>query len=531
MKSLLLVTIILLELNTAFAQWPVYGTEYDWAYPNQIREVYDHGFIVSFDYKPNGINYASNSGLLKVDVNGNLLWKKVLSNQNKFAGIKGIAVTPDNGLVISGWSCLLDEFADPFITKFNACMDVEWCNIYRTPGIEDLIDEIVYIPYENTYLVNMFKYDYNNPHERIYLMKLDSAGNVIWKNLYCTNTDYISELPLGLEFSQVDSSVILNGFVYAYEDSTGMYAAQPYWMKVNTNGEFIWEFYRIPDTSFTYGLSSRKPLFYSNNILAPLTTSFNSRLIKISSTGHFLLLNTLYQPDSSITCTVNSSCKMGNNLYFGMQYFTTGFDGLGNGVLQKTDSIGNLITESVLPVDFTSVIFDICNTLDSKLLIGCIHDLYADDFMLMKFTEDLEYDSIYTTPMTYDSLCPGEITSGSITMACNEIVKVDFLEDHGISVLKLAPNPATGYTIIYLPETYATKSEQDIFNVTSYRSDYVRDLLLSVYDIHGALVYSKSWPDNTKEQVLQLSGWKPGMYLIRISNEESIISTGKLLVR
>lgn len=533
MIRLLLIFLLTVPNLTAFAQWPVYGTEYDWAYPNQIRETYDHGFIVSFDYKPNGMNYESNSGLLKVDVNGNLLWKKVLNNQNKFTAIKGISVTPDNGLLIAGWTCLLDEYTDPFMIKFNACLEVEWCNIYKTPGIEDLIDEVVYIPDDNAYLVDVFNDDPNHPQQRIFLMKLDSTGNIIWKNLYCTNTDYISELPLGLEFSSTDSSVILNGYVYACEDSTGIYAIKPYWMKVKTDGEFMWELYRITDSTFTNGFSRRKLMLDSGLIFSPLLGMqySDSRLCKLSADGEFLELNTIYQPDSCVGSVINSSCKMGNSLYFGMQYFTTGVDALGNGVLQKTDFFGNFIKESLLPLDFTSIIFDICNTLDNKLLIGCVHDMYTDDFMLMKFTEDLEYDSIYTNPMVYDSLCLGGITSGSITMACNEIVKVNEPENIGSSIMKLTPNPAEDHTIIYLPELFGTVKEQGIFNVTSYRSDYVKDLLLSVFDINGRLVYLKPWPDNIKEQVLQLNGWKPGMYFIRISNKGSIFSTGKLLVR
>lgn len=528
MRNLLFILLIISSIATK-AQWPVvYGQEYYWAYPNHTRETYDKGFIVTFDYQHNP-GMAYNSALLKVDINGNLLWKKVLANQSKYMQIRGLDVDHDGGVIISGRTCINNDLPDAFVMKLNACMQPEWCNIYNTPSLEDLAGEIIFLPFEDTYILSLTNSD---SEERVQLMKIDSSGHTLWRNVYANNPDYISELPIGLEYSALDTSVILSAFVYAYEDSSGMYCAQPYWSKINTYGDFLWELYHIPDTSFTYGIARRRPLLTNNgNIIAPAVTSYNSHLVSIGKYGNYEWIRTLYQPDTAIAIVVNSASILNDNVYLGVQYFNNGFDPIGKGALQKNDTLGNFIGEVVLPVDFTSTIFDICNSFDNKLLITAGHDMSLEDFMLIKYNENLESDSVYTYPYIYDSLCPWGITSGSIEMACDVITGIENEIKKGLSTLKLAPNPADEYTVVYLPETVATKETQGVFNVTTYRSDYVKNLSMDIYDIYGHQVYSSPWPDQIKEKVLNISDWKPGIYMIRIFNSEQIISTGKLLVK
>ena len=152
------------------------------------------------------------------------------------------------------------------------------------------------------------------------------------------------------------------------------------------------------------------------------------------------------------------------------------------------------------------------------------------DFMLIKYNENLEYDSVYSYPYDYDSLCPGGITSGSIEMVCDIITVSGNVVNEGLSTLKIAPNPADEYTVVYLPETIETNEIDGVFKVTTYRSNYVKNLSMDIHDIHGHQIYSSPWPDQIKEKALYISDWKPGIYMIRIFNSEQVISTGKLVV-
>ena len=170
-------------------------------------------------------------------------------------------------------------------------------------------------------------------------------------------------------------------------------------------------------------------------------------------------------------------------------------------------------------------------TYDNKLLIYANYNYSARDVMIIKYTEDLVFADLNTDQLIYDSLCPTTITSGTVELACNIITGLKNQSDKGITKLTIVPNPAEDYTVIYLPETIETGTWQGVMDVTTYRSDYVRNLTMDIVNINGQRVYSKPWPDNLKEQVLSVSDWNPGLYLIQIRNQNRIISTGKLLVR
>lgn len=512
------------------SQVNIYGQEHFWASPYQLIETDDHGFVVVYEFQ----DYQGsplNSAILKVDVNGNLLWKKLMGNDSKHLQLNGIAKSPDGGYVLSGWTCLIDDYSDPFILKVNSCFETEWCKIYKTNYIDDLAGEIVQIPGENAYITYFF---YNqNVHERISIIKIDLEGNTIWKNNYSNNPIYISELALGLGYSEQDTSVLLRGIVYAYEDSSSMYALQPYWLKVDTDGFMQWEIFHIPDSSFTYGVSARKPIFLQDsNIILPATQiPSTGKLIKINSEGNFKWLKTLHHPDTVLAVDLNSTAILNNNIYVGAQYFVTGEEYVGYASIIKNDTSGNFISQCIIPTNFTSVIYSLLATSDSKLVISASHDYNDMDFMLIKYNEALEYDTINSQFYDYDSLCPYAITPDEIEMNCDIVTDVTDLETGNFSGIKFAPNPADLFTIITLPETITSEEPTGFFNVKSYRADYVKELKLAVYNINGRLVYASPWPDNTKEKVLFTSDWEIGMYLIKITKGEQLLLSGKLMVK
>jgi hypothetical protein len=291
----------------------------------------------------------------------------------------------------------------------------------------------------------------------------------------------------------------------------------------------------MPENTFSRGFTSEEPFLKNPNSmisgLLSVAPGNNSQIAQFNyQNGEFEWIKTLHQPDTSNVCTLNSTAKLNDYIYCGVQYFETGYDPTGNASLQKNDTLGNFIEEVILPVNFTSVIEEICITSDEKLLISATHSLVQDDVMLIKYNQNLEYETINTSQILYDSLCPFTITSGTIELACSIITGLNSQSKKGRSTLKLSPNPATDYTIIYLPETIETASRQGILDVTTFSSDYVKNLFLEVINLNGQIIYSEPWIDNSKEQVLSVSGWKSGMYLIRIRDNNRILSSGKLLV-
>lgn len=534
MKQLSFIFLLLsIFIEDAFCQWPqVFGTEYYWATPNHTREAYDKGFLLTLDFEPQQYT-PYGSCIIKTDINGNQLWKKQIGNSSKHLEIKGITFDAENNIYISGGTAQFDQQRDPFIMKLNPCMEVEWCKIYRSPDLDDLANEIVYISALNTFIVNFI---YVRANDNIRLMNIDPEGDEIWSNYYCFSPDYTGTMPIGICHFSVDTSVILYGFTYSRIENTSNFELEPYWLKVAHDGNFLWENYRLPDTVFFRGTAKEEPILLNSNALITGVTETgvdpDGKLVRLNfENGNYEWIQTLHEPDTASKVCVNSCSTMNGNIYTGVQYFVTGYDPTGHGSLQKNDSLGNFLLETIMPVDFTTVIEDICPTHDNKLMVSATHSLVQNDVMLIKYTEDLVYDSLNTAQVTYDSLCPTTITSGTVELACNIITGLKNKSKRGISKLSIAPNPADDYAVIYLPETIETGIRQGVMDVTTFRSDYVKNLTIEVVNINGQTIHTASWPDNIKEQVLTVADWNPGLYLIQIRNQNRILSTGKLLVR
>jgi hypothetical protein len=87
----------------------------------------------------------------------------------------------------------------------------------------------------------------------------------------------------------------------------------------------------------------------------------------------------------------------------------------------------------------------------------------------MKFNSDLEYDSIYTRPYTYDSLCPGTIVSDTIQLDCDIVVNLDEPLLQPENNLLLFPNPASSRVSIKLPGNKMTVEKRHGFMITTIK--------------------------------------------------------------
>ncbi len=518
--------------NASSQDWiKVFSPNNYWTVPWQVKETYDKGYLIRYAFRKYEVAYEQ-SVIFKTDINGYKLWEKTFGNYlNTLVRLTGMSHTPDGGVIICGITTLEDDQGDPFAMKLNACMEVEWCNIYNTPNLEDSGGDINYVAWDNSYVWELYNTAYDEHEKREFVMKLDSAGNQVWYNLYSTNPVYDSESLFDLNLSSIDSSFVLNGFVYVYNSSAGWWELNPYWLKVADNGEFLWEKFGVQHAEYDLGLSRYTSILKSGNIASSTSDCPETYHVLIDRHGEELFSGPMYRPDSIEGCTTSNSIELYKDtlLLNGMQYLIGLYNGC-CGVIQITDTLGNRLDEIVLPVDFDAITSDIEITFDDKILAVSTYDPDLKKIMLTKYNENFEYDSIYNRPYTYDSLCPGGITSGNIDLGCAIVTGIEERTSIGPAKLTLAPNPAKDFTVVYLPETIIGSQKHGPFDVTTVRSDYVKNLIIQVYNLNGMLVYTSNWPDGSKEQVLNTGSWLPGMYLVRIQSPEKTIASGKLMI-
>jgi hypothetical protein len=152
---------------------------------------------------------------------------------------------------------------------------------------------------------------------------------------------------------------------------------------------------------------------------------------------------------------------------------------------------------------------------------------------LFKLNSNLEYDSIYTTPFTYDSLCPHPIVSDTIPLDDCQVVVVgldDAEKNPEKAKLYIYPNPAGGEVTIEMPQYLVRKNQGNGITATTTYFQWDR-CRLDILDLTGKLVFSDEIPKQQARVRVDISGWQPGMYLARIVFMNEVVASAKIMVR
>ena len=165
-------------------------------------------------------------------------------------------------------------------------------------------------------------------------------------------------------------------------------------------------------------------------------------------------------------------------------------------------------------------------TFNNKLIIDGITNSGLTKTYIYKLKSDLEYDSIYTTPFTYDSLCPHPIVSDTIPLDDCQTVIVgidDPVKNSEKTKLHIYPNPAKSQVTVELPQYLVRKNEGSGITATTtyYQWDKTR---LDVLNISGRLTFSLDIPKQQTSVQINTSAWSAGMYYVRLvfMNEEVV---------
>ena len=539
MKVRVLVIGILLCLyfNSGLSQdWiKIYGGSLN-TVVNSVFEHYDKGLILSGMQYDN--TYHPNAWIQKTDVNGSVLWQKYYGIPQKYCNFFRSGKTEDNGIISIGMTDLLQSNCkDPIIVKSNYCGEKEWCRIYNAPGCNAVGQDIGVTKDGYMALINGWT---SVEQQIIWLFRLDSIGDVIWAQVYATDPAWNSEWSYSL-LQTTDSCFVITGETY-YPDPTypTLKIIKIFLTKTNLNGEVIFE---VP-----WGTNNG---IYSDGRLSTMDSKRNiytagrrarksppygdsPTLFKTSKSGEPVFYQDLKTTSTlGIATTVN--WFQDSTLAFCAQWReSSSLDTTG---VLKTDSLGNYLDQISFPENYGIYGSDI--TYNNRLILGgsgyASGNLYG---VAIKLTSDLEYDSIYTTPFTYDSLCPHPIVSDTIPLDDCEVVVVgidDPIQHLEKTKLKVYPNPAGNTLSVEMPEYLVRCQEsggQDLNNVgikaTTYYHQW-KSVRLDVFDLFGKLMYSQEIQGKTDKVELNISTWSAGMYVVRIVFMNDVVGVVKFV--
>ncbi|MBN1198565.1 MAG: T9SS type A sorting domain-containing protein [Bacteroidales bacterium] len=515
--------LLLLSLTTCIEAYPQ-----DWpkiiqepgpgAYASWMIEAYDHGYFIigpKATYKY--------SWIIKTDINGDILWNKKVGDGQYRSILGSIDQSFDGGFVVTGQSNKYDSYGDPVIMKFSPCGEVEWCTVINTPGDGDRGRQIRSTP-DGGYLM-LAMYSDPNPLNRIQLFKFDQSGELIWRQNYPPDSTVFGEDSKNL---YVDSSYYIVSAVCYYLEpgSTGGYE-RPYYIKTDTAGNVIWRLVYGSGNGF-HGFPYFEPRKSTSGFFYDVGYHSNycdtPALWKYSEAGEELYYQELYP----------EACPGGGGaLNFIDDTTLVAFvggtvNGQDSSKWIKVDTFGIQQSARYYPTTWiTGTSFSVISP-NRKIvsLSGKSQKIY-----FYRLNDSLEFDSLYTIPRTYDSLCPYPIVSDTVDPDCGLIVSIqDPQAEPEAYRLKIYPNPASGKLTIEVPEFLEKRTGPADFQVSTIYHQW-GSATLEAWDLFGKKLLEKAIEQGSTPVELDVSHWPAGMVVFRLIYQGGTVATEKVVIR
>lgn len=205
---------------------------------NTITQVNDGGYIcvgnVSRIYAPGRAEFY----VVKLDINGNLLWAKELGSKDSTAihedRAYSVIATSDGGCAITGSRQYPPEQQEIIVMKLDALGNVSWLKSIDGSGGEEFASCIIQTN-DGGYALAGSTTSFGVTGKDAYFIKLDNAGNIQWTRILgMTSTDD------GISLLQDAAG---NYIFYSQNTPMGNNVTLTKW---DVNGNFIWKSLSIP---------------------------------------------------------------------------------------------------------------------------------------------------------------------------------------------------------------------------------------------------------------------------------------------
>ena len=500
----------------------------------KIIETYDGGFIIAADIAVG--NSWKIGWIIKTTINGDIRWEKQFGNGSNMWMILGLDTTQDGGVIITGLTDTIDTHSNPFIIKLSSCGDIDFCKIYASFNEYDVGRQIISLA-DGTYLLEIHSSGTTLEFPYVKLNHIDSNGEIIWEKIF------FQQNSLGYPFDEFSLSLTSNGQYLISGTCYHVILGQtsPLWLwpmllLVDSTGELNWELPWGASLPFSLQINGDgyQSTYINNTIFTsmsdyhwPGSNFYSPCLIKTTNGGSEISYKDIV--DNTVYGKATTISKLSDSVLF----IGAGYQkpiGQNNLSVIKTDTSGNVLKEKILS-NSEYVPIDATFTKDNKYLI------IADDFVnywifhLWKLNKNLEYDSIYTKPRVYDSLCPHPITSSTIYSTCDLATSVREPAFNTERVkMHLFPNPASTVLHVEMPECIQKNSKTEHLNVTTILHKWNKELQLRVFDFMGRQEFYKSVKPQEKEVILDVSSWQSGMYFFQLLYGDTVVAEAKGIV-
>jgi hypothetical protein len=251
--------------------------------------------------------------VIKLTTAGTLLWTKTFGTAANEDG-NGMVLTADGGYAISGNTIVSGNY-DYYIIKLSSTWAVQWSKRIGGSGTETAVD-LAYTP-DNGFIIGGFTTSFGAGGNDFYAVKLDASGSLVWtKTIGGPATDKC----YGFSGTS-DGGCIMSGYTLSY--GAGSY--DNYFVKLSSTGGVQWaeaEGGNLTETSL--GIVQTTDGNYASS---GITTSFGSAyvdgyVVKIKTDGTLLWTNhtggsTDNRPNNLVACADGGILTAGSTKSYG----------------------------------------------------------------------------------------------------------------------------------------------------------------------------------------------------------------------
>ena len=165
-----------------------------------VLECYDKGYLISGWYQQLGGNW-----IIKTDINGNLLWDKIIIHDEYEVGDGAIAQNSSGEFATVRCFNFPNGDQWPSVIKLDSCGNKLWCRVYIDDEYNSGCMQDV-ILFDNGDVLALGKlFSLENYNERIFLYYIDKNGTLVWRESYASKEDH----PLVLERTGYSNKTLL----------------------------------------------------------------------------------------------------------------------------------------------------------------------------------------------------------------------------------------------------------------------------------------------------------------------------------
>ncbi len=220
------------------------------------------GDIMSDDGNINNFLGEIDVWLIKIDLEGNLIWQRTYGGSD-YDNCTKIIGNEDEGFLIAGYTDSEDfdlpendDGTDGWLLKISPDGDIEWSRVYGSEGA-DFFNDIIQTS-DGDYIVVGSK---GATNERgFWVNKINGNGEIIWEQTY-GESGYATSI---IETNNGDFLIVGSGNIESSSSSTNNTSV----IRINPMGELIWV--QNYPSHFVQELGSMYPLS-ANKIIAPLS--------------------------------------------------------------------------------------------------------------------------------------------------------------------------------------------------------------------------------------------------------------------